>query len=115
MTVAIAGIPPELYEAAVVDGANRFQKIFYITLPSIAGVPVLIDNFLPTNEDPAAAGTSIYAVTLGEDVGLCGIYPSAHEGAEIQIRGPIVKESTDTMWFHIASSPDWGMGKGTPG
>lgn len=32
---AITGINPELYEAAIVDGANRFQQIFHITLPSI--------------------------------------------------------------------------------
>ena len=39
---AIAGIAPELYEAAVVDGANRFQKIIYITLPSIAGTITIL-------------------------------------------------------------------------
>lgn len=32
---AIAGINPELYESAVLDGASRLQKIRYITLPSI--------------------------------------------------------------------------------
>ena len=34
---AIAGINPELYEAATVDGAGRFRKIFNITLPCIMG------------------------------------------------------------------------------
>ena len=33
---AITGISPEYYEAATVDGANRFHKILYITLPGIA-------------------------------------------------------------------------------
>jgi putative aldouronate transport system permease protein len=33
---ALAGIPAEQYEAAVVDGANGFQQLIYITLPSIA-------------------------------------------------------------------------------
>lgn len=33
---AIAAIPQELYEAAKIDGANRFHKIIYITVPSIA-------------------------------------------------------------------------------
>ncbi|WP_242985399.1 ABC transporter permease [Vallitalea okinawensis] len=33
---AIAAIDVSMYEAAVIDGANRFQKIKYITLPSIA-------------------------------------------------------------------------------
>lgn len=32
---AIAGINPELYEAAKVDGANRFQQIWAITWPCI--------------------------------------------------------------------------------
>jgi putative aldouronate transport system permease protein len=32
---AIAGINPEEYEAAVMDGANRFRQIFHITIPSI--------------------------------------------------------------------------------
>lgn len=34
---AISGIDTEMYEAARVDGASRFQKIWYITLPSIKG------------------------------------------------------------------------------
>lgn len=33
---AIAGINTEFYEAADLDGANRFQKMWHITLPSIA-------------------------------------------------------------------------------
>ena len=32
---SIAAIPIELYKAAKIDGANRFQKIFYITLPQL--------------------------------------------------------------------------------
>lgn len=31
----IAGIPVELYEAAVVDGATRWQRLVHITIPSI--------------------------------------------------------------------------------
>jgi len=33
---ALSGIPAEQYEAAVVDGANGFQQLIYITMPSIA-------------------------------------------------------------------------------
>ena len=33
---AITNINPELYEAATVDGANKFQRMWYITLPSIS-------------------------------------------------------------------------------
>lgn len=34
---AISGIDPALYEAAKVDGANRVQSIWHITLPAIKG------------------------------------------------------------------------------
>jgi len=33
---ALAGVDQEMYEAALIDGATRFQRIRYITLPSIA-------------------------------------------------------------------------------
>lgn len=41
---AIAGINSELYEAASIDGANRMQKILYITLPGI--VPAISINLI---------------------------------------------------------------------
>ncbi|MEK5027509.1 ABC transporter permease [Paenibacillus sp. FSL M7-1046] len=39
---ALAGINPELYEAAKVDGANRFQNIWNITLPGIKSTIVVL-------------------------------------------------------------------------
>ncbi|MFM9328872.1 ABC transporter permease [Paenibacillus mesotrionivorans] len=39
---ALAGINPELYEAAKVDGANRFQNIWHITLPGIKSTIVIL-------------------------------------------------------------------------
>jgi putative aldouronate transport system permease protein len=39
---AIAGINPELYEAAEVDGANRFQRIWHITWPGIKSTAVIL-------------------------------------------------------------------------
>lgn len=33
---AIAGISPEYYEAAIIDGATRFKQILFITLPLMA-------------------------------------------------------------------------------
>jgi putative aldouronate transport system permease protein len=41
---AISGINPELYEASIIDGANRFQRALYITLPSI--IPVITITFI---------------------------------------------------------------------
>ena len=35
---SLAGINPELYEAAEVDGANRLRKMFHITLPGLTPV-----------------------------------------------------------------------------
>jgi putative aldouronate transport system permease protein len=35
---AIAGIDQALFESADIDGANRFHKIWYLTLPGIAGM-----------------------------------------------------------------------------
>lgn len=39
---AIAGISPELYEAASVDGANRWHKMWHITLPGIKPTIVVL-------------------------------------------------------------------------
>jgi len=39
---AIAGINPELYEAAYVDGANRWQQLKAITWPSIRGTAAIL-------------------------------------------------------------------------
>lgn len=35
---AISNINPELYEASIVDGANRFRRVMHITLPGIAPI-----------------------------------------------------------------------------
>ena len=39
---ALSGINPEIYEAAAVDGAGRFRRIWHISLPSIQSVIVLM-------------------------------------------------------------------------
>jgi putative aldouronate transport system permease protein len=39
---ALAGINPNLYEAAEMDGAGRFQQLLYITLPSLLPTTVLL-------------------------------------------------------------------------
>ena len=37
---ALAGVNPELHEAAAIDGASRFQRLLYINLPSL--IPTMI-------------------------------------------------------------------------
>lgn len=39
---ALSAINPELYEASVVDGANRWNQMLYITLPGILPVTIII-------------------------------------------------------------------------
>lgn len=39
---ALTNIDPTLYEAAELDGANRFQKIWHITLPGIAPTIIIL-------------------------------------------------------------------------
>lgn len=52
----IAGIDPELYEAAQVDGANRFQQIIHVTIPQLMPtyfvlLMLSISNFLNNGMD----------------------------------------------------------------
>lgn len=41
---ALMGIDPELYEAAIIDGAGKWKRILHITLPSI--VPTIVTMFV---------------------------------------------------------------------
>jgi putative aldouronate transport system permease protein len=53
---AITGIDTQLYEASMIDGANRFQRIFHITIPCILPTAVIllllrIGNFMTLGFD----------------------------------------------------------------
>lgn len=39
---AIAGVDPELYDAAIVDGANRWQQTWHVTLPGISTTIIIL-------------------------------------------------------------------------
>ncbi|NLW01533.1 MAG: sugar ABC transporter permease [Clostridiales bacterium] len=39
---AIAGIDPQLYESAVIDGANRFKQVIHITIPLLMPTIVIL-------------------------------------------------------------------------
>lgn len=43
---ALSGVNVELYEAAILDGANRFKQTIHVTLPSIA--PIVVIMFILT-------------------------------------------------------------------
>ena len=76
------------------------------SLPAIAGTPILVCNMIPTDETKGTGTnlTSIYAVVLGRDVGLCGIYPVADEEDPIRVEGPTPADGTDSS--HATVSMD---------
>jgi len=39
---ALSAISPDLYEASTIDGANKFQRIYYIDIPSIVPTVVIL-------------------------------------------------------------------------
>ncbi|GIO89003.1 sugar ABC transporter permease [Paenibacillus sp. FSL K6-1566] len=39
---AIAGVDPQLYEAAVMDGAGRFRRMWHVTLPAMRNVIMIL-------------------------------------------------------------------------
>ncbi|HEX7556536.1 MAG TPA: sugar ABC transporter permease [Leptolinea sp.] len=50
LSAGLAGLPEDVYEAATVDGANGWQKVFYITLPLLKStiLAVLMLGFIYT-------------------------------------------------------------------
>jgi multiple sugar transport system permease protein len=59
----LQGIPTTLYEAAMVDGANKIQQFFNITLPMIS--PVLFYNLVIGIISTFQIFTSAYVMTAG--------------------------------------------------
>src|SRR5699024_2183581 len=50
---ALAGVDKQLYEAAMIDGAGRFQQLRHVTIPAIVPTVIImlilnIGNFLDT-------------------------------------------------------------------
>lgn len=66
MIIFLAGlrqIPASYYEAASLDGANRFQQFVYITLPMLA--PVLLFNTVMSMISAFQAFNSAYIISAG--------------------------------------------------
>jgi putative aldouronate transport system permease protein len=74
---AIAGVDQELYEAASVDGINRFGKVWHITLPSIR--PTIVLLFI---------------------LGLGGILNAGYE-AQLLIGTPVTKDVYETIDTYV--------------
>ena len=58
----ITGLSQEMYEAARIDGANRFQQIWYLTLPLLKSTVILLTIMAVGNIFRGDFGM-IYAVT----------------------------------------------------
>jgi multiple sugar transport system permease protein len=59
----IQGVPTQLYESAMIDGANALQQIRHITLPSIT--PVIFFNAIMAIIGTFQVFTPAYVITLG--------------------------------------------------
>ncbi|PRY40773.1 multiple sugar transport system permease protein [Umezawaea tangerina] len=87
---ALTSVPPELYEAAEIDGASVWGKVWHVTIPQLRGVllitfilqivgtaQVFLEPFLFTGGGPANATTTVllliydyaFANSLGGDYG----------------------------------------------
>ena len=67
MIIFLAGlkqIPTEYYEAAGVDGANKVQQFFYITIPSLT--PIILFNLVMQTISAFQSFTSAYIVSGGQ-------------------------------------------------
>jgi len=83
---ALLGVPPELYDAAEVDGASIWRKVWHVTLPQLRGVllitfilqiigtaQVFLEPYLFTGGGPANATLTIllliYRYAFGQSLG----------------------------------------------
>ncbi|MEK5253230.1 sugar ABC transporter permease [Paenibacillus sp. FSL F4-0125] len=64
---ALQSIPGDMYEAATIDGANRFQSLWYLTLPSLTQVIQL--NMFLTLSGALAVFDLPFVLTKGGPVG----------------------------------------------
>lgn len=60
---ALKGVPEETYEAAEIDGANFFQKIWHVTFPTLKAL--IIINFVGAFIASAQSGGMILIMTFG--------------------------------------------------
>lgn len=73
---ALSGIDPAIYEASMIDGANRWQRIRYIIMPAL--VPAISINLLLTCQSFMSAGFdqifNLYNRTVYESADIIDTY-----------------------------------------
>jgi len=60
---AMQGVPTSLYEAAIIDGANAFQRYIHVTLPMIS--PALFFNVILSMIGSFQVFTPAFVITEG--------------------------------------------------
>jgi len=69
----LQAIPAELYEAAVIDGANVYERFLNVTLPGLSNVIAI--TFMLSTIWTASSMTFVYVLTGGGPAGATMIYP----------------------------------------
>ena len=92
---ALKGVPDDVYEAAEIDGANFFMKIWHVTLPTIKSL--IIINFVGAFISAAQSGGNIMIMTFGR---------ANTEVAELHI----FKEAYTNLRFGSAIAMAWILG-----
>lgn len=87
---ALCGVPVELYEAAKVDGANRLQQIWHISIPGIMSTIIIMLIIRVGN-----------ILNVGYEKVLLLYNTSVYETADIL--------STFTYRIGVSTSPDYGL------
>jgi len=95
---ALKGVPDETYEAAEIDGANFFQKIWHVTLPTLKSL--IIINFVGAFISASQSGGNILVMTFGM---------ADTEVAELHI----FKEAYTMLNFGSAIAMAWILGSMT--
>jgi len=91
MVIFLAGlkqIPPELYEAAAVDGAGRTRQFWHITLPMLS--PVIFFNLVLETIHGFQGFTGAYVISGGEG-------------------GPVDSTLMYTLYLYVAGFTDFRM------
>jgi putative aldouronate transport system permease protein len=117
----LAGIDPELYEAATVDGANKLQKIWHIDISHLMPVAIMLlilncGNLLVSNTDKALLmktaansakadiiGVYVYEMGLGKAqfsyTAAIGLFTNVINFITIMIVNSISKKLSETSLF----------------
>ena len=92
---ALKGVPDDTYEAAEIDGANFFQKIWHVTIPTLKAL--IIINFVGAFISASQSGGMILIMTFGR---------ANTEVAELHI----FKEAYTNLRFGSAIAMAWVLG-----